>query len=107
MARWHAYAHMLACLTTPAGPSRVIKVLSSSCSQAYTGLGDLDMAKRHYGEALRHDPDHAAAKAAFTAAKRLAKLKSQVSSSHLTSDIPFLRSLTSVQSPAPQGLLVC
>lgn len=47
--------------------------------QAYTQLGDLDMAKRHYGEALRHEPDHAAGKAAFSAAKKLASLKSKVS----------------------------
>ena len=46
--------------------------------QAYTQLGDLDVAKRHYGEALRHNPDHAEAQKAFSAAKRLAKLKSLV-----------------------------
>ncbi|MCJ1467071.1 hypothetical protein MMC07_005693 [Pseudocyphellaria aurata] len=51
--------------------------LTSSYTQAYTQLGDLDMTKRHYGEALRHEPDHAAAKAAFSAAKKLASLKSK------------------------------
>lgn len=46
--------------------------------QAYMLLGDLDLAKRHYGEALRHDPDHKQAQAAFKAAKALARLRSQV-----------------------------
>ena len=47
---------------------------------AYAQLGDLDVAKRHFGEALRHDPDFQPAQTAFSAVKRLARLKSQASS---------------------------
>ncbi|KAK9794626.1 hypothetical protein WJX73_001573 [Symbiochloris irregularis] len=45
--------------------------------KAFALMGDLDSAKRHYGEALRHDPDDGPAQAAFQTAKRLARLMSQ------------------------------
>jgi Tfp pilus assembly protein PilF len=45
---------------------------------AYLHLADLDMAKRHVGEALKHDPDNAAAMAQFRKLKKLAKLQAQV-----------------------------
>lgn len=45
---------------------------------AYLQLADLDMAKRHVGEALKHDPDNQDAMAQFRKLKKLAKLQAQV-----------------------------
>lgn len=47
-------------------------------SRAYFMLADLDMAKRHLGEALKYDPDNRAAMTDFRNIKRLAKSRSQV-----------------------------
>jgi Flp pilus assembly protein TadD len=45
---------------------------------AYLQLADLDMAKRHIGEALKYDPDNQDAMAQFRKLKKLAKLQAQV-----------------------------
>jgi tetratricopeptide (TPR) repeat protein len=50
-------------------------------ARAYLHLADLDMAKRHVGEALKYDPDSQAAMAEFRKLKKLAKLQAQVESS--------------------------
>lgn len=49
---------------------------------AYLQLADLDMAKRHVGEALKYDPDNAEAMAQFRKLKKLAKLQAQVRCRH-------------------------
>ena len=46
--------------------------------KSYFYIDDLDMAKRHFGEALKHDPDHQQAKAQFSKVRSLHKKKSQV-----------------------------
>ena len=46
--------------------------------RAYYLLGDLDPAKRHFSEALRHDPDNRGAQSRFRSVKRLQKLQGQV-----------------------------
>lgn len=47
-------------------------------AQAYLHLADLDMAKRHVGEALKYDPENQEAMAEFKKLKKLAKLQQQV-----------------------------
>lgn len=45
--------------------------------RAYMYLGEHSLAKRHYGEALKHDPDYSAARKAFAAVKDMDKRKAR------------------------------
>ena len=47
--------------------------------RSYFYMDDQSMAKRHFGEALKHDPDHKQAKAEFSKVRGLYKQKAQVS----------------------------
>ena len=47
--------------------------------KSYFYLDDQSMAKRHFGEALKHDPDHKQAQAEFSKVRKLYKHKAQVS----------------------------
>lgn len=47
--------------------------------RSYFYMDDQSMAKRHFGEALKHDPDHKQAKAEFSKVRGLYKKKAQVS----------------------------
>ena len=47
--------------------------------RAYNELGDLEVAKRHFSEALRSDPDHRQAKLLFKGLKQLQRHKEEVS----------------------------
>ena len=47
--------------------------------KSYFYLDDQSMAKRHFGEALKYDPEHKLAKAEFSKVRSLYKLKAQVS----------------------------
>lgn len=47
--------------------------------KSYFYMDDQSMAKRHFGEALKYDPDHKLAKAEFSKVRGLYKLKAQVS----------------------------
>ena len=46
--------------------------------KSYFYLDDQSMAKRHFGEALKYDPEHKQAKAEFAKVKSLYKKKAQV-----------------------------
>jgi len=47
--------------------------------KSYFYMDDQSMAKRHFGEALKYDPEHKEAKAEFTKVRTLYKKKAQVS----------------------------
>lgn len=47
--------------------------------KSYFYMDDQSMAKRHFGEALKYDPEHKLAQAEFSKVRSLYKLKSQVS----------------------------
>jgi tetratricopeptide (TPR) repeat protein len=50
--------------------------------KSYFYMDDQSMAKRHFGEALKYDPEHKEAKAEFTKVRSLYKKKAQVSQPH-------------------------
>ncbi len=50
--------------------------------KSYFYMDDQSMAKRHFGEALKYDPEHKEAKAEFTKVRTLYKKKAQVSQPH-------------------------
>ena len=50
--------------------------------KSYFYMDDQSMAKRHFGEALKYDPEHKKAKAEFTKVRTLYKKKAQVSQPH-------------------------
>lgn len=54
--------------------------------KAYSHLGDLEVAKRHFSEALRSDPDDKAAKALFKDVKKLQRHKAQAEAAAQTGD---------------------
>ena len=47
--------------------------------KSYFYMDDQSMAKRHFGEALKYDPEHKEAKAEFSKVRTLYKKKAQVS----------------------------
>lgn len=47
--------------------------------KSYFYLDDQSMAKRHFGEALKYDPEHKPAQAEFSKVRKLYKHKAQVS----------------------------
>ena len=50
--------------------------------KSYFYMDDQSMAKRHFGEALKYDPEHKEATAEFSKVRTLYKKKAQVSQSH-------------------------
>lgn len=50
--------------------------------KSYFYMDDQSMAKRHFGEALKYDPEHTEAKAEFSKVRTLYKKKAQVSQPH-------------------------
>ena len=58
--------------------------------KSYFYMDDQSMAKRHFGEALKYDPEHKDAKAEFSKVRALYKKKAQVSSSPATLHPPPL-----------------
>ena len=64
--------------------------------KSYFYLDDQSMAKRHFGEALKYDPEHRQAKAEFAKVKSLYKMKAQVmhtSSSPIMLEQPCVSSM--------------
>ena len=55
--------------------------------RAYFYLNDFDLAKRHFGEALRHDPDHGAARKAFGAVKDLERRRQRAARAEADGDL--------------------
>ena len=55
--------------------------------KSYFYMDDQSMAKRHFGEALKYDPEHEPAKAAFSKVRKLYKLKAQVRAHRLCENL--------------------
>lgn len=68
--------------------------------KSYFYMDDQSMAKRHFGEALKYDPEHKEAKAEFSKVRAIYKKKAQVSSSPATPRPPLTHGSTTRQSHA-------
>lgn len=73
LAKLCSFAHLQVLKAEPSNKEALL-----ARAKAYLQLADLDMAKRHVGEALKYDPDNEAAMAEFHKLKKLAKLQAQV-----------------------------
>lgn len=62
--------------------------------KSYFYMDDQSMAKRHFGEALKYDPEHKLAQAEFSKVRKLYKHKAQVSK-----PVAFASLLTVVSTP--------
>lgn len=75
--------------------------------RAYMYLAEHDMAKRHFGEALKHDPDHAGARREFKKIKDLDKKRQRAARSALLSLSNGLVMLASLSKFAASQLTHC